>query len=310
MEDAPLTIAAAARSTGLSAHVIRVWEKRYAAVTPVRTKSNRRLYARDQVERLRLLARLTQAGRPIGTIAQLPTDTLRALAAEEAASPAALTPPSADRAAAFLEQCIDAVRTLNAPALEAQLAQAETTLGAQGMLQRVAAPLAQQIGDLWRDGSITAAHEHFASAVLRVILSRGIGGFAGNGSAPVLVVVTPAGQLHELGALLAGALAVNLGWRVVYLGASLPAAEIAGAAQQHQARAVALSLVYPEDDPHLPGELIRLRNLLPPRIALLAGGRAMTSYRSALDQIGALQSHDLAHFGSHLDALRHTEAVA
>ena len=47
-----------------------------------------------------------------------------------------------------------------------------TELGAQGLLQRVVAPLAQTIGDLWRDGTITAAHEHFVSAVIRVFLDH------------------------------------------------------------------------------------------------------------------------------------------
>ena len=59
----------------------------------------------------------------------------------------------------------------------------------------------------------------------------------------------------------AGAAAANIGWHVTYLGASLPAAEIAGAAMQNRARAVALSLVYPQDDPRLEGELIRLRDM-------------------------------------------------
>jgi hypothetical protein len=56
--------------------------------------------------------------------------------------------------------------------------------------------------------------------------------------------------LHELGALLVAASAANLGWQVIYLGASLPAPEIAGAALQRRARAVTLSLVYPENDSH------------------------------------------------------------
>jgi len=77
-------------------------------------------------------------------------------------------------------------------------------------------------------------------------------------SAPALIITTPAGQLHELGAIPVGAAAVSQGWRVTYVGPNLPAEEIAGAAQQKRARAVALSVVYPEDDPHLSGELRRL----------------------------------------------------
>ncbi|MFZ0827649.1 MAG: transcriptional regulator, partial [Verrucomicrobiia bacterium] len=88
------------------------------------------------------------------------------------------------------------------------------------------------------------------------------------------------------------------------LGASLPAAEIAGAARQNRARAVALSLVYPEDDARLEGELARLRELLPPETILLAGGRAMPAYRKALEKIAALQIKDLDHLCSILDGLR------
>ena len=295
-----------ARRTGLTEHVIRIWEKRYEAVQPERTGTNRRLYSEDQIQRLGLLRDLTQVGHSIGHVARLPTEKLRKLAAEIAdhKEPAtrALTAPVTRES--FLEECLAAVKRLDAPALESVLKHASIELGAQGLLQRVIAPMAQNIGELWRDGSITAAHEHFASAVLRVFLGNATKPFAGTENAPVLIITTPAGQIHELGALLAGAAAANLGWHVTYLGASLAAAEIAGAARQHRARAVALSLVYPEDDARLEGELLRLRDLLPSEITLLAGGRALPAYRETLDKIGALPVKDLAHFSSTLDDLR------
>ena len=120
----------------------------------------------------------------------------------------------------------------------------------------------------------------------------------------MLVVATPAGQIHELGALLVGAAAANVGWHVTYLGASLPAAEIAGAARQNRARAVALSLVYPEDDPRLEGELTRLHDSLPAEVTLLVGGRAMPAYRAALEKIDATPLEDLTHLCATLDELR------
>ena len=119
----------------------------------------------------------------------------------------------------------------------------------------------------------------------------------------MLVVTTPAGQIHELGALLVGA-AANLGWHVNYLGASLSAAEIAGAARQNRARAVALSLVYPEDDHRLDGELTRLHESLPPEVTLLVGGRAMPAYHDVLEKIGATQIADLTDLCATLDDLR------
>ena len=294
------------RRTGLTAHVIRIWEKRYDAVQPERTSTNRRLYSEAQIQRLVLLRDLTHAGHSIGHVAKLPTEKLHELAAESAGNQehASRVLTALVTKESFLDDCLSAVKRLDAPALENTLKQASIELGALGLLQRVAAPLVQTLGELWREGTLTAAHEHFASAVLRVFLGDVAKPFGGTENAPLLIVTTPAGQIHELGALLAGAAAANLGWRVTYLGASLPAAEIAGAARQSRARAVALSLVYPEDDSRLAGELLRLRELLPPEITLLAGGRALPAYRDALDKIGARQLNDLAHLCSTLDELR------
>lgn len=300
-------IQAVVQRTGLTAHVIRIWEKRYGAVVPERTGTNRRLYSDEQIERLTLLRQLTQAGQSIGAIATLPVERLRQVAVDTLGAARAVGRPegvSADPAAALLEVGLAAVRALDGAALAAVLRRAEVQLGAQGMLHRLVAPLAQQLGELWRDGTITAAHEHFATAVLRVHLSRAVGDFAARADAPVLVVATPTGQLHELGALLAAAAATNLGWRVVYLGAGLPPAEIAGAAEQRGARAVALSLVYPHDDPALPPALELLRELLPESVALLVGGRAAAYVQPVLERVGAQLVGDLAGFGAQLDTLR------
>jgi DNA-binding transcriptional MerR regulator/methylmalonyl-CoA mutase cobalamin-binding subunit len=306
MSEAHQAIKVVARRTGLSAHVIRIWEKRYGAVEPERTGTNRRLYSDEHIERLSLLRDITKGGHSIGHVAKLTTDKLRELANESHgtnghASRARAAVPNAPT---FLEECVVAVKSLDASVLDETLKRAATELGAQGLLQRVVGPLVQTLGDLWRDGTITAAHEHFASAEIRVFLGHAAKPFGAMNNAPVLVVATPAGQVHELGALLVGAAAANLGWHVTYLGASLPAAEIAGAALQNRARAVALSLVYPEDDPKLESELTLLRDRLPSEITLLVGGRATPAYRDALDKIGAVQMNDLAHIGATLDELR------
>lgn len=305
MADAHHPIKVVVRRTGLSAHVIRIWEKRYGAVRPQRTGTNRRLYSEEQIERLSLLRDVTSAGHSIGPVAGLPLAKLRALAAETQASPRRRPQESkAPGAVTLFDECVAAVKHLDVGALEGALRRGAVELGGQGLLQRVIAPLAQTIGDLWRDGVITAAHEHFASAVIRIFLGHAAKPFAGSDESPVLVVATPTGQLHELGALLVGAAAANLGWHVTYLGASLPAAEIAGAVRQNRARAVALSVVYPEDDPRLDGELARLREMLPREVALLAGGRAAPAYRGSLEKAGALLMKDLSHLCATLDDLR------
>ena len=69
-------IKVAVRRTGLSAHVIRVWEKRYGAVVPARTPTNRRLYSDEDIVRLQWLRQAVEAGQSIGRIAGLPTSEL------------------------------------------------------------------------------------------------------------------------------------------------------------------------------------------------------------------------------------------
>jgi hypothetical protein len=68
-----------------------------------------------------------------------------------------------------------------------------------------------------------------------------------------------------------------------------------------------LSLVYPEDDANLPGELTLLRESLPPETALLAGGRAMAAYGETLADLGAILVADLVQLGLALDRLRQPE---
>lgn len=304
MAEVQHSIKIASRRCGLTTHVIRVWEKRYDAVSPDRTDTNRRLYSEQEIERLNLLRLATEAGHSISTVAKLPTEKLQELVEESLTKPktaAKTTAPSTDE---VVQAAITATKSLNAVELEAILGRAAATFGQHGLLENVVGPFAVRVGELWREGAITAAHEHFASAVIRGFFIRSSRPYGLNGGTPTIVVATPAGQLHEIGAVMVAAAANDMGWRVDYLGASLPAAEIAGAAIQNRARAVALSLVFPGDDPSLPAELENLRSLLPAKTAIIAGGRAAESYRHTLQKIGASLSRGLRELYPILERLR------
>ena len=296
--------------TGLSPHVIRMWEKRYAAVTPQRTSTNRRLYSDADIKRLSLLHRATLAGHSIGNIANLPTDRLLELVAEdEVLVPAAsaVTRASLDtsRTASHLDTCIAAIEQLDAVALEVTLMRARVVLSQPAFIDQLITPLMADIGERWRDGTLRIMHEHLTTAVVRTML----GGFQDatfdiSASAPSIVVTTPAGQLHEIGALMAAATAASEGWAVTYLGPNLPAEDIAAAAQDTHARVVALSLVHPADDPRLEHELTKLRRYLDPDVSLMVGGRASAGYREALTTLGVVQVPDMPDLRLRLEKLR------
>jgi methylmalonyl-CoA mutase cobalamin-binding subunit len=162
----------------------------------------------------------------------------------------------------------------------------------------------QKLGELWREGSLKVVHEHLASAAVRTFLGNLRGNFEVSETAPTIVVTTPAGQQHELGALIAAATASSEGWRVNYLGPNLPAEEIAKAAQESGAKAVALSLIHPADDPRADEELRRLRRCLSEDTAILIGGRAAESYGATIDAIGAERLQDMLSFRAKLERIR------
>ena len=156
---------------------------------------------------------------------------------------------------------------------------------------------------------VTAAHEHFFSAFSKVFVWNLTRQYQLDENAPKIVVGTPSGQIHDIGAVFVAAAAANNGWRVSYVGANLPPFELAGAVQITGASVLALSIVYPEDDPKLPSDLLHLRRLLPENIKLLVGGRAANAYQPALSKCGAVILSSLEELDRELDAARKASSL-
>ncbi len=302
--DAELGIEAVARRSGLSQHLIRIWERRYAAVRPVRTESNRRLYSEADVVRLVILNRAVHAGHRISDLATLTTSKLEQLVGKDFPNTAVPRIKVKGVNPNYVELALHAISRFDSEELGAILSGAEVDLGQARLLDQVVMQLMEKIGEMWKDGDIRVAHEHLATAMIRNHVGALLASMRYPANTPSIVVATPAGQLHEVGALIVAVAAALEGWRPIFLGSNLPADEIAGAAQKSSARAVALSLVFPSDDPKLPAELNRLRRLLSDKVSLLIGGRAAEAYGSAIDSVHALQVTDTGTFRRQLDLLR------
>jgi MerR family transcriptional regulator, light-induced transcriptional regulator len=302
-------IGVAARRTGMKPDLIRAWERRYNAVEPGRTQTHRRSYSDGDIERLLLLRRVVSSGRGIGQIAHLSDQELRTLLAEGPArvypvTTGATVPPPEETAESFLMLCLSAARRLDVHDLEQQLERASVALGRHNLLEQLLSPLMQRIGELWQHGELRPIHEHMATSVVRSFVGGLRMAYHAASGGPHLVVTTPVRQLHELGALIAAASAASDGWQVTYLGADLPAEEIAAAAVQKGAKAVALGIVYPPDDALLSEEIRRLRRLLPRTTELIVGGRAAASYSAILEETGARRVESLREMREELDLLR------
>jgi len=295
--------------TGLSVHVIRAWEKRYNVVEPDRTDTNRRLYSEEDIEKLRLLNDASHLGHNIGSLAALSLSELKNLLAKERSNlpetKVGLNSfSSINTVEEILTECIETVKDYDAKKLESILLNASAKLTQPVLIEEVVIPLVYKIGDMWHEGEIRVANEHLASSVIRSFLFNLLESYPSNNSAPVLISATPRGQEHELGALIAGVVAAASGWKVVYLGANLPAEEVGAVVSYLNTKVVAISLVYPSDDPSLPKELKKLKQILPPGVSIIAGGRAADGYLNSLDEIGALVVKNTKQLRLELDTIR------
>ena len=292
-----------AERTGLTPHTLRAWERRYQVVNPSRSDGGQRLYSDRDVEHLRLLHLATEAGRSIGRVSSLSLPALRDLVAQDRQS----RPPVEDRsftaaapnAGPELDTAITAVEALDGRALEATLRQAAMVLSVPVLLEGVVAPLLREIGERWHAGRLEPAFEHLATTVIRTTLAGLIESAGARPDAPVLLVATPAGQRHELGAMLVATAAAAMGWRIVYLGPDLPADGIVLAARRTGAAMIALSIVYPDADDALVVEIARIRKALP-SIPVIAGGRAAHAREAELASTGTTIASDLNALWPHL----------
>ncbi len=297
------TIGTLSGLTGLSHHTIRAWERRYNALTPGRSDTNRRIYNQSDLERLALLKRVVELGHSIGQVANLSTDQLRALDPTFGQGGfEGSNPQVANDLLTYLTSCISATSRMDPVSLEESLVKATAARGILGMLEGVAIPFVREIEAGWMDGTLHIYHEHMASAVLRTYLDHIRTSLPVPLSAPRLIVTTPQNQFHEIGALLVAIVATTQSWSVTYLGPNLPAEEIAKAAIECNARAIALSIVFPLNDSAIPFELRKLRKLIGNDCKILAGGRATCGYMDALNEIEAKVANDLWDLG---DLLNH-----
>lgn len=300
-------IKAVSVKTGLTIHVIRAWEKRYQAVTPDRTETNRRLYSEQDIRKLQLLKQLTQEGHNIGNVASLDLKALKELISESPQVPSAQRLEikiKKNEISPIVDECITAIKNFKDKSFEKILLNASYKLSQTELLNHVIIPLVYKVGKLWHDGDIRIMHEHMATAILKSFLSNMRNNYRVEENAPSIIITTPLGQNHEIGALIQSVVAVAEGWKVIYLGPNLPANEIASAVAEKKAIAILLSIVYPADDHNLKLDLMKLKPLLPKDTYIFVGGRLAKNYKTELDSINALIIDDIAEFRKESRSIR------
>jgi DNA-binding transcriptional MerR regulator/methylmalonyl-CoA mutase cobalamin-binding subunit len=301
-------IGTVSKRSGVKSDLVRAWERRYQAVTPTRTAGGHRVYTDQDIARLKLLNQATSHGHSISQIAQFSLDELKKLlqledAYSQISHTALLTGDKKFLTEDYIEKCYASVLAFDAKGLESHFENAIVELGSQAFIEELLTPLLTRIGDRWKKGELRPIHEHMTSSVIRSLTYILRNNNPCPDNAPRMIVSTPIGQLHELGALLAAIMAELNGWQVTYLGANLPAEEIAAAVKFTHAKAVTISISFSTDDHVIPKEIRRLRKLIGHHVALIVGGRAASYYETVLDETGVLKIQSYEHFRVILEQL-------
>ena len=293
--------------TGLTEHVIRAWEKRYNLVIPDRTETNRRLYSKDDVEKLSLLSKASKSGYSIGVISNYSLEQLNELFGEKEPHIKKVEITATDTTIDnVIENCISFVKILDKKAFEHELYSAQIKFSQPILIEKIITPLIERIGDLWKSGEIRIMHEHISTTIIRKFLTQIIDANLVDTNAPKIIIATPKGQLHELGALIVGVVASSDGWDVTYIGPDLPGEEIAAAIEKLNPKVVALSIVYPSDDVLLDKEMLKISRLISSDTVVLAGGRSVYSYENILRKMNVKIISDLNEFRDQLALARLT----
>ena len=286
-------IGAVSRLTGLSADVVRVWERRYGAIRPRRSDGGSRLYSDADIARLRQLRQAVEFGHAIGQVAKLPDSDLAQLAVTQRMTKA--FEPNAEAQDPHLllrENFLNAIARMDVVAADLEISRAATLYPPRVLVKNIMAPLLAEIGQRWAHQEYGIAHEHVASNLIRGLISSLFRLYPPDAMAESIVLATPQGERHEFGILLAALFAVTRGWRVVYLGTDLPATEIAHTVKLTKARVLALSLAAPTDN-DITRELRLLQQSLPMNTRVWVGGREALNHRAFIEQADWILVRDL-----------------
>ncbi len=202
--------------SGIKAHTIRIWEKRYGIVVPARTDTNIRLYSDNDLKKLLNISILNRHGLKISHLARMDVEELKEKVIH-------ITRETANTGLQ-IDNLIISMLELDEWKFDKILNDTIIKLGFEETLVRLMHPFFEKIGLLWQTGSINPAQEHFVSNLLRQKLIVAI-----DGQAPVqrnnpvnFILFLHENEFHELGLLFYSYILRKNGIKVIYLGQAVP----------------------------------------------------------------------------------------
>lgn len=203
--------------SGIKAHTIRIWEKRYGILEPMRTTTNIRLYDSENLQKLLNITLLHSYGYKISQISKFPSEKIPQLVQEIVSEKNA----KSHAIVAFKMAMMNFDQTLFFTTYNNLLSQKSF----KEVFIEIFIPLLNEIGILWQTGTITPSHEHFISYLIRQKLLSNIEQLQHIGPTKkdkVFILYLPQNEIHELGLIYLNYEILLHGYKAIYLGQSIP----------------------------------------------------------------------------------------
>lgn len=212
--------------TGIKAHTIRIWEKRYNLCCAARTETNIRFYSDQELKKLINIAVLVDNGRKISKLVSLDSEALNA----EITKLVQIN-PTAPRL--YIDRFVKAMIDMNEPLFHEILAECSGKFGFERCVTEVIYPFLERVGVLWQTNHISPVQEHFISNLIRQkILAETDKIEYSRAKGKTFLLFLPVNELHEIGLLFYNYFLRMQGNKVYYFGQSVPFKDVAAALKQ------------------------------------------------------------------------------
>ncbi|MGE5395346.1 MAG: MerR family transcriptional regulator [Candidatus Saccharibacteria bacterium] len=258
--------------SGIKAHTIRIWEKRYQLLDPERSDTNIRYYSNEDVKRILNVAMLVKNGYKISNVASF--DNIK-LQSEVLRQNRNLSDPEKN-----IDRLILHTVNLDLQGFEVLISKIIEENGFSKAVQNIIFPFFERIGVLWQAGSIFVTHEHFVSNLVRKHLIVEASRFDNLSSDKSMLFFLPEDEMHELGLLFLNYLAACNGYRCIYLGQNVPFDDLSQLLKSHPFDMLATSFIYAIEKKELEQYLINLSRIYKNKI--LISGRQVVIHKPAV----------------------------
>lgn len=205
--------------SGIKAHTIRIWEKRYNLLSPQRTDTNIRYYTDDDLKRILNVALLVKNGHKISKVARWEEETIKDTILEHGNT----NKSNED----YIERLLLYMVNFDNVRFYKLISEIHEEFGIEEATYKVTFPLFERIGTFWQVGSIFPAQEHYVTNIIRQKLIVEIDKVALNNSrGQTMLFFLPENEMHELSLLYYSLQAHKLGYNVIYLGQFVPFSDL------------------------------------------------------------------------------------